>query len=422
MKIKTSLCAIAVGLAAFAASASDELTTYTLPDSIIATGAFGTLPYELTVSEVWTDTITTHEFMHDGINWTLSVTWISKTSDDRPRCKLLTNNGKYSIRYVKEMTLSTEDLAYHNVENVDVITELLSTAKKDNVQLNDAFYNVSVSCGNYNESQDEDVNDTTTVRTYSFSPDELVNNQFAIKFAVNNPTVSAASFSVPNISITYDPEQSTDIATATSPEAELSEQIYLLPANSLQKIYYAIDDDEDWTPYTVGNGIDLTDMEPGTIIRYYATESKCYDSPVTALTIADLSRLKPLTISDAIDRYEPITLSGYITGQTASYTLIADTPDGDDAIAVDNSNFSALKEYAAGTAVTVTGRTSDTFGRASLTSISDVVITVQGATTHLTSLNAADALANQTSYDIAGRRATASTPGIRISRGIKSIR
>jgi hypothetical protein len=374
--IKIMLAAAATCCAALGASA--ETVTYSLPASEIISQITAQMQKsanytktdnytKITTSAAYADTITCTTFTHDGVEWNMEINWHTQSNGG-----IIAYTSDYTLANVTSINLTTKSLPLIKVDKITVATELTKAYNKDNDRIYssiDGNFSAIATFGTYKKTARLDASKldpyTTAPLQLSASPKEkYVDREFTVSLQFVEGYYGRIT--VPTITIQYDPDNTITEATAT-PEAVGTKKAYLIPASKHQTLYYAIDDAE-WQKYDDVAGIDI-EGAMGKTLRFYAAQTGKSNSPVQAVTLSNVQTENPQSISEATNRYEQITLSGYIVGQTEQYTLIADAVDSTNAIAVDNSDVTALKSCDNGTAVTVTGRTSDRFGRASLTSV-----------------------------------------------------
>jgi hypothetical protein len=420
MKFIKIMLAAATSLAAFGASAAT--TTYTLPNTEITKQIKSQIfddDTSLALTAVYTPQAASAEFTYNGLTWKLDVTLYSyKSTKD----VTLGEENNY-LSCIQSIKLSTSSLVNFSVKEIDVTAMAKYTRPVNSSEKIDSnLYDVVVEVGNYSPSQPGNTStELTESPTYKF---ENINTyaDSETSIALNVTDGYYARCYLPTIVIAYDSDD-VDTSAAAAPSYYSEKTMLYLTKNEGQTVYYAIGDGE-WQEYDDAiaiTGIDVSNLANGSVVRYYAVEAFKPDCEVQTYTVNNTDELAPLSVADAVKRYESITLSGYIVGQTATYTLIADTADGENAIAVDNSQYGSLQAAGLGTAVTVTGRTSDYFGCPSLTSVSAVEV-ASNATTGIGAIDAAENQADAVYYDLSGRRTTTATPGIRIARGVKVLR
>lgn len=370
--IKIMLAAAATCCAALGASA--ETVTYSLPASEIisqitaqmqksANGSVGTSTAKIKLSAAYADTTTVTTFAYDGVEWEMEINWRSNSLQN-----ISASLSTKKLTFVKSLKLNTKSLPLIRVDKLTIESGLTNAYDMSTHNAAISFRNGAISAaaafGTYSKNYAALDMADDYITLANKAPKQYVDRELTISVQVTDGYYGIMY--APAITIQYDPDNTITEATAT-PEAEGTKKAYLIPASKHQTLYYAIDDAE-WQKYDDVAGIDI-EGAMGKTLRFYAAQTGKSDSPVRAVTLSNVQTENPQSISEATNRYEQITLSGYIVGQTEQYTLIADAVDSTNAIAVDNSDVTALKSCDNGTAVTVTGRTSDRFGRASLTSV-----------------------------------------------------
>ena len=425
-QLQTSHFLIAVAAMTTALTGWAESHTYELPATEIF-NAEGLLDLngQALPSGATTDH-TTHQLTYGGIEWTVSIDWhkydrttgdtdihyIGSDNKNVPNCVIATN-----------LTLSSSSFEGRSISEINGTYKVGSTYdEKQAAIISGTTYNVSTSIGNtFAQTSDVIKKSTENAVNHTYDSSVEVTSGEEVKISIDMTTGYYGKIFTPTITITYEGELPALPATS-APELSFIETAQLSHEAEDATIYYAFDDDTEYTTYE--DSIDITNKPSGTVLRYYASEPLMSDSEVKTVKLSDVSTLKPITFSEVVALYDEITLSGYVIEQGEGYTLVGETVNStaDEAIAVDNSKFSALARCAAGTAVTCSGYYSNTFGRASLTSLTSATAYEYGATTELTSITAVGADDALPTFDLSGRRAAATTPGIYVTRGSKFLR